>query len=288
MPIELSTPDVHGLDEAVATLAQWQADGVPWQLHPGDLGWFCRFGTERAATAVRVWRREGELLALGLLDGEDLLRMTLAPGRHRDEELSRAVADDLCDPGRGVLPTGTVYVEAPEDALLQDLLAERGWPTDEPWAPLRRDLSGPVPDPGLRVEQVGPEQAGTWTEVLRSAFDGSTAHEQRWHAMAAGTAYRSARSLLGRDDDGEAVAAVVVWGAGPGRPGLIEPMGVHQDHRGRGHGRAITLAAAAALQDMRASAALVYTPSRNVGAVATYRAAGFESLPEIRDRRRDG
>ena len=82
------------------------------------------------------------------------------------------------------------------------------------------------------------------------------------------------------------MAAVTVWSAGPGRPGLVEPMGVHHDHRGKGFGTAITVAAAAALRELGSSSALVCTPSSNVGAVATYRAAGFDQLPEVHDQRR--
>jgi ribosomal protein S18 acetylase RimI-like enzyme len=61
-------------------------------------------------------------------------------------------------------------------------------------------------------------------------------------------------------------------------------MGVHRDHRGHGYGTAISIAAAAALRELGSSSALVVTPSANVAAVATYRSAGFEALPEIRDR----
>ncbi len=61
-------------------------------------------------------------------------------------------------------------------------------------------------------------------------------------------------------------------------------MGVHEDHRGRGYGRAITLAGAAALREMGSSSVRVCTPSSNAGGVATYRAAGFEEQPEVRDR----
>ncbi len=64
-------------------------------------------------------------------------------------------------------------------------------------------------------------------------------------------------------------------------------MGVHRDHRGHGHGTAITVAAAAALQDLGSSSAVACTPSSNVGAVATYRSAGFRQLPERRDLCRD-
>lgn len=63
-------------------------------------------------------------------------------------------------------------------------------------------------------------------------------------------------------------------------------MGVHRDHVGRGHGRAICLAAASALQELGASHAFVNTPSSNVAAVATYRAAGCDEKAQVRDLRR--
>lgn len=105
--------------------------------------------------------------------------------------------------------------------------------------------------------------------------------------MAAGSPYADARCLVGYDARGNAVAAVTVWSAGPGKPGLLEPMGVHREHRGHGHGKAITVAAAAALRELGSSSAIVCTPSANVGAVATYRSAGFRQLPETRDLYRD-
>ena len=139
----------------------------------------------------------------------------------------------------------------------------------------------------MRIEVIGPEQAHVRTAVQRASFDGSTFTNERWHTMAAGLAYADARCLVAYDDQGSAVAAVTVWSAGPGKPGLLEPMGVHREHRGHGYGQAITVAAAAALQELGSSSAIVCTPSSNVGAVATYRSAGFQQLPEIRDRRRD-
>ena len=118
-----------------------------------------------------------------------------------------------------------------------------------------------------------------------AAFDNSTFTDERWRTMAEGPAYADARCLVAYDGEDNAVAAVTVWSAGPGRPGLLEPLGVHRDHRGHGHGRAISLAAAAALRELGASSAVVDTPSANVGAVATYVAAGFQRLPEVRDLR---
>ncbi|WP_030797093.1 GNAT family N-acetyltransferase [Streptomyces sp. NRRL S-337] len=287
MAILLGKPGVDGLSEAVGVLREWQYDRAPMQLHPGDVGWFWRSGGEATAAAVRTWSRGGQLLAVGLLDGPRLLRLTIAPDVHRDEELARQLVEDVTEPERGVLPEGKVNVEAPMGALVQELLTENGWHADEPWTPLRRDLTEPVRDPGVRIEVVGPEKAHVVVAVHRAAFDGSRFTDERWHAMAAGLPYADARSLIAYDDQGHAVATVTVWSAGPGRPGLLEPMGVHRDHRRRGYGEAITVAAAATLRELGSSSAIVCTPSSNVGAVAAYKAAGFQQCAETRDRYRD-
>ncbi|MBU7598346.1 GNAT family N-acetyltransferase [Streptomyces sp. P38-E01] len=288
MTTVLSTPDIDGTARVLETLGAWQRDGDGVLLHPGDVGWFWRFGAQRTADALRVWRDGERLLAVGLLDGPDLLRATVAPELRQDEEFAVRMADDLADPERGALPAGPVYLEAPGDARLRKVLLERpGWHTDEPWTPFSRDLTEPVPEPGIRIEVVEEDGVGSRAAVQRAAFEKSTFDEERWRTMAAGPAYAHGRCLLGRDEQGAAVATVTVWSAGPGRPGVLEPMGVHRDHRGHGYGRAITLAAAAALRELGASSALVSTPSANVGGVATYRSAGFEALPPVPDLRRD-
>ncbi|MEB8342481.1 GNAT family N-acetyltransferase [Streptomyces endophyticus] len=287
MDIELGTPEVDELGAVVDALRSWQHDTAPMQLHPGDLGWYWRWGAERIAASVRTWRRDGRVLAVGLLDGPTLLRLTLAPDAHQDAELARQLLADVVDPGRGVLPEGPVDIEAPWGVLLDDLLAGAGWGAGEAWTPLRRDLTEPVGPPAVRIEVAGPDRADAYAAVHRSAFEGAMFTEARWHAMAAGSPHAQARCLLAYDDGGAAVAAVTVWSAGPGRPGLLEPMGVHRDHRGRGHGAAICVAAAAALRELGASSALVGTPSANTAAVATYQAAGFQPRPEVRDRSRE-
>ena len=287
MTIVMSTPDVDGVDAAVGALREWQYDGAPAQIHPGDVGWYRRAGVSESAAAVRTWSRDGRIVAVGLLDGEELLRITFAPDARRDEEVATAVVADITDPARGVLGSGKVYVEAPDDALLQERLAALGWGLDEPWTHLRRDLTEPVEECGLRIEVVGPEHVADRTAVQRSAFGSTHFTDERWHLMAGGPAYADARCLVGYDEQDAAVAIVTVWSAGEGRPGLIEPMGVHADHRGHGYGRAICVAAAAALREMGASSALVGTPSANTGAVATYKAAGFTARPEVADRTRD-
>ena len=288
MAIGLGTPEVDQLRDAVAALREWQYEGAPMQLHPGDVGWFWRFGADATAAAVRTWSRDGRILAVGLLDGPDVLRLTIAPDAQRDEELARRLAEDLIEPERGILPDGKVNVESPLGALVKDLLSEEGWGVDDPWTPLRRDLAKPVEDPGVRIEAIGPEKADVRAAVHRASFDRSTFTDAHWRAMAAGSAYADARCLVASDGQGDAVAAVTVWSAGPGRPGLLEPLGVHREHRGNGYGTAITRAAAVALQQLGSSSAIVCTPSANVGGVATYKSAGFQPLPEVRDQYRAG
>ncbi|TDO50028.1 acetyltransferase (GNAT) family protein [Kribbella sp. VKM Ac-2527] len=288
MTIELGVPGVVGLERVVGKLGEWQYDGGGFQLHPGDVGWYWRFGAEQTANAVRTWGRDGEIVAVGLLDEPDLVRLAIAPGAEQDDELAEQIVADAKDPARGVLIEGRVYVDAPMESRVQELLFEEGWEADQPWQPFERDLADAVEDPGVRVEVVTAEQASTRTAVQRASFDGSTFTDERWHAMAAGAAYGQARCLLAFDGQGEAVAAVTVWSAGRGKPGLIEPMGVHRDFRGHGYGQAITVAAAAALRELGASKADVCTPGFNTGAIATYRSAGFEPLPETRAQYRKG
>jgi ribosomal protein S18 acetylase RimI-like enzyme len=285
--ILLGRPGVDGLSEAVGVLREWQYDGAPMQLHPGDLGWFWRFGAEATAAAVRTWSRDGQILAVGLLDDPKVLRLTIGPDVQRDEELAQQLVEDVTEPERGVLPEGRVCVETPTGVLVKDLLSESNWHAGEPWTPLRCDLTEPVKGAGGRIEVIGPEQAHVRTAVQRASFERSTFTDERWHAMAAGLPYAEARCLVAFDDQGNAVAAVTVWSAGPGKPGLVEPMGVHRDHRGRGYGKAIAVAAAGALRELGSSSAIVCTPSSNVGAVTTYKSAGFQQLPEIRDQCRD-
>lgn len=292
MTITLHTPTPTGLGEVVEAVATFQREGAPVQLHPGDLGWAWRFGSATLAADLRVWRRAGEIVAVGMVDSDDgVLRLAISPTVDKDAPFAARLVEDLTDPSVGVLPAGRATIEARAGLALRTRLVERGWVDDEPWTPLRRSLAGPVEEPGLRVEVL---EADTRDEhlirdrvaVTRAAFPNSTFTVDRWHTMAATPAYRRARCLVGYNTEGEAVAATTAWSAGADRPGLIEPLGAHPGHRGHGHGRAITLAAAATLRELGASSVTVCTPSTNVVAVAAYRSAGFDQLPDSPDLRR--
>lgn len=286
MVTTLTTPAPDDLEPLIRTLRTWHPEGGPFHLHPGDLGWHHLRGAEATAAHLRLWHRGDRLVALGLLDGADLLRTAVDPALAADEELALSMAEAIALPASGVLPEGQAYVEAHSAHGLCTELLRRGWSEGEPWVPLRRNLAAPVEEPGIAIEQVDPDTVAEYTAVHRSAFDSTGVTDERFRTMTASPAHRDAISLLGRDHGGGAVAVVTVWSAGVGRPGLIEPMGVHADHRGRGHGRAICRAAAVQLRGMGASSALVCTPRSQAGAVETYVAAGFVPLPEVPDLQR--
>jgi GNAT superfamily N-acetyltransferase len=294
MNVIVSTPDTEKLGHVRRVLERWQCDGGPLHLHPGDLGWYTLRGSAATAAATRVWSLGDKILAIALLDGPQLLRFALDPQQRQDEPLVLRIATDVDDPKAGVLEPGDATIEARGAAALSEQLAENGWRPDEPWTPLHLDLAAPVDVSGVRIETTEPDRTAEWVSVHWSAFRGTPLPEDRrrdfvdgWRAVAQSPFISTARILSAYDDEGSAVAVASAWSAGAGRPGLIEPMGVHQEHRGRGYGTAITRAAAAALREMGSSSAAVCAESSNVGAVSTYVAAGFRAHPDVNDWRRD-
>ena len=112
MHVDMSTPTVDQLDAVVAELSSWQQEGLPVQLHPGDLGWAWRFGAGRLADALRVWTVGDTTVAIGFVDEASLIRMALAPPADHDEDLAQALAGDLEDPTQARLHGDKVDVEA--------------------------------------------------------------------------------------------------------------------------------------------------------------------------------
>lgn len=281
------TPTTTDLPDIIDTVASWQREGLPIQVHPGDLGWYQRFGAEALASALRVWTVGDEPAAVGFLDESELIRMAISPDHADDRALAEAILADLNEDLTELLPAGTGIVEARFGSALQHTLTEAEWGSDEPWTTLHRDLSEPIPPVTLWIETVDPDRADNRIAdriaVESSAFPGSSLTADRWQSMADGHAYKQAKCLVGFTADGAPAGAATVWSAGAGRPGIIEPLGVHSDHRGHGFGVEMTLAAATALRETGASSITVATPSSNTASVATYRAAGMSILGEVRD-----
>lgn len=295
----MTTPAVSDLRQIATELSGWQHDHGNLQLHPGDLGWHSLVGSTKTAADLRVWSRDGKLVALGLLDEPGVLRMAMDPAAFDDDELARQITSDVSTPDSGVLAAGEAAIEARGASSLQRFLSDEGWTADELWTPFRRALPHPIGHGQtdrrqFRIETVvRPGQEEAWLRVHWSAFRGTTfgaADKRRrleqWGNMMRGPFADLSRSLIAFDTDDNAVAVTTVWSAGADRPGLIEPMGVHRDHRGRGYAVAITDAAAAALEEMGSTSAFVAAVNSNAGALATYESAGFTPHEPIADLKR--
>lgn len=295
--ITVQIPSARDLVRVADRLSTWQVDPWAGHLHPGDLGWRSLVGAAGTAEKLRVWARHDDPVAIGLLD-DGVLRLGLDPAVADDAQVAARITQDLGDPRSELFESGEALVEARGARALREHLLADGWVEDEPWTPLTLDLSG-EPDPrplertGLRIEQVGQEAADVWTSVHWSAFRGTPFDGEarrrfvgRWSTMVAGPFAHLACHLIGFDRHDVPVAVTTVWTAGPGRPGLVEPMGVHRDHHGHGYGTAITVAGALALQGAGASSANVAAENSNPASIATYRAAGFVSLGTVPDLRR--
>ena len=295
MNLSFETPTCDQLVELAEELAQWQQ--IPWagQLHPGDLGWHSSVGAERLAGDLRVWKNGTRPVALGMLDGPGLIRFAIAPDCTADESLAHAMAGDLEHPASSFPDDPVNVVEARGATALQAELRRRGWAEDEEWTPLVLELAGEprwerLEQSGLCIEIVDAEGAAEWTGVHWSSFKGTPYTDEaregfvrRWSILMTGPFAGRAQSLIGYDPTGAAVAVTTVWSAGEGRPGLVEPMGVHRDHQGKGYGVAITQAGAQALHQAGASAAAVVAENSNPAALATYTAAGFTAGASVSD-----
>jgi ribosomal protein S18 acetylase RimI-like enzyme len=256
---------------ALWLLGDWLPAGVATNaLHPGDLGWFLRHDDAECAGAILLWERDGDAVAVGLRDGP-VLRLAQSPATLAD----RRVGAELARAVEAAVGPGPAWCDPPMRGAARDALAGHGWvDDDDPWPHLLLSLAEPPAWPPSASVVTGPD-VDDRVLVQRSAFENSTFSARRWQLMRDSVAGQTCVDVLVRAPDGRPAAAATGWLAGPGRCGLLEPVGTHPDHRGQGHGRAAVLAAAAALAERGAGAVAVLTPASNTAGVALYTSAGF-------------
>ena len=286
MPLDVTWTGRDGADEIIDALRAWELPGrCGWPLHAGDVGWHLRFEDEKVGgTLLAVRGASGALAAVGLLDGPTVLRLATDPALVDDAAVARVLADAAAER----LGPGEAYADGPPQVRWRAELAARGWDADPaPWVHLWRPVT-PSDDAAVRaVAAVVTEQdVEDRVAVQRAAFEGSTFTVERWRLMSQSAAYDGGLDLVARADDGTPVAAATAWTAGPGRCALVEPMGTHRDHTGRGHGRRLLAGVAVAAARAGASGVAVYTPGSNTAALAAYRSAGFRGLGVVSAMRR--
>jgi len=274
--------------ELVAALSTWQPfGGHVTGLHPGDIGWHLRLPDEQIDGTLHGWWRGDRLVAVALIEGV-IARPQIAPGCGTDREVCEAVATVVAG-----MPGDEVWTDAEPGSLLRTLLVARGWELDrDVWVALHLpftagwdELAPAVLREAAAVEGVAPTATDADVHdrvaVQQVAFRQSTFAVEAWHRMAAGPGFDPSLDLLARDDDGVPVAAATAWAAGRDRCGILEPVGTHHEHRGRGHGRRVVLAAINALHRTGASGVAVATPGRNQPGIALYRSCGLRPVESL-------
>ena len=226
-------------------------------------------------------------VAVGLLDDPATLRLAVDPARSHDAGLAEYLADQASE----VVAEGEAYVDGALLAAWRGVLAARGWDADpDAWVALQRDLTGVATALPAGVAPVaGRSDVADRVAVQRAAFEKtSTFTAERWGLMAASPAYDASLDLLVRDEAGTPVAAGTAWSAGPGRCGMLEPVGTSAEHRRRGHATRLLNGLCAALAAAGASSAAVATPAANTEAVRAYNRAGFLTVGLTTAMRRPG
>jgi GNAT superfamily N-acetyltransferase len=248
-------------------------------LHSGDIGWHQRFSADEGQSGLLAVYADEEIVAVALRDSDSALRLSIRP----DHLLNVPLAEALVEYVDGLPDDADAYTDAPVGSAYRSLLVDQGWQLDpDPWVALYRPLTGngapSLDDPtdgGLSFPLATDEDIADRVAVQRSAFAGSTFTVERWRSMAGGPAYNARYELLRRNHDGAPVAAATGWFGGTGKCAILEPVGTHADHRGAGHGKAISLAVIAALASDGASGVTVWTPASNSAAIRTYESCGL-------------
>jgi ribosomal protein S18 acetylase RimI-like enzyme len=225
------------------------------------------------------------MVAVALRDSDSALRLSIRP----EFLLDLPLAEALVEYADGLSADADAYTEAPVGSAYRSVLVGRGWQLDpDPWVALYRPLTAKdaaLDDPadrGVSATLRTDRDVADRVAVQRSAFAGSTFTVERWRSMAAGPAYDSRYEFLRRTVDGAPVAAATGWFGGTGKCAILEPVGTHADHRGAGHGRAVSLAVTAALARDGASGVTVWTPASNAAAIHTYESCGLKQVEVAR------
>jgi ribosomal protein S18 acetylase RimI-like enzyme len=273
----------RSVGRVIDALAAWSPPGCyAAGLHPGDVGWQLKTDDPELEESLVLVTDDSEEVAVALFDAPDAVRVAVRPDRVHD----LAVAASIADLAEARVPAARpCWVDVTPETALRSTLSARGWVLgSEPWAALYKALGegdGRPADSWSRPLDTEDDIAGR-VAVQRSAFQRSTFTVERWHQMAAGPGYDSSLDLLRRTPDGAPAAAATGWSAGPGRCGILEPVGTHPDHAGHGHGRAVSLAVIAALARRGASGVTVHTPLSNAVAVRAYESCGMRVVEHTR------
>lgn len=146
--------------------------------------------------------------------------------------------------------------------------------------------AGCSPPSGFTIRRMaGEAEVASYVELHRSAFGGANMTHSWRSRILTSPQYRAELDLVAVDSDRRLAAFCIAW-FDPcdcnGRPcGQIEPMGVHENYRGQGLGRAVLMEALARLYRLGAQEVTVEADVHEFGPVPFYRSIGFEITRQI-------
>ncbi len=251
---------------------------------PGDLEWwFAQAWPDPLGDHLEMWSADGELVGWSWTDppadnepGSVDWHVPVGLG------LEDAILDWLDD--RGGFRAVTKWVTE-TDTNGKSLVGSRGFgPTETVLSQYvqrlgTRRLPQPSLPRGYRVRSMrGEEDLERRVEVHRRAFEPSQMSIDKYRRLQSMPHYRLEHDLVVEAVGGEFAALTMAWWDPVGRVGELEPVGTHPDHRRKGLGQAVNLAALNLFAKLGAEWALVFSGTANAASEALYRSVGFERL----------
>ena len=256
----------------------WRPDGF---RHPGQLAWSVGYALPEDLEhgPVRLWYDGGELAAYAWLEDPTWAEVCVHPSA---AALVPEVAAWLAENADGEL---TTMIDEDEAWLVEGLVAA-GWSLtrDAPWMTQHSlDLAElpPVPRvPGYSFRAIEPDEAAARAACHRGAWEGSKVSEAAYRRLTTIPPYRTTLDWVAIHG-GEMVSSALLWWDEATGSVLVEPVGTHPAHAGRGLAAAVSLAALTAARGLGATRGLVIprgdddypAPGR------VYRSIGFRPGP---------
>jgi len=263
--------------------------------HSGQLAWSARYALpeDLGHGPARLFRApDGQVVGWAWAEAEDWLELCVDPTHP-------GVVAEAARWFVGLGATGTTRAMAleTEDHVLAGL-AEAGFEAeDQPWFTHHHlDLGAlpPTPEvPGYTLRHVGPGEAEARAACHREAWapPGGTSRVSgaAYARLMATPPYRTTLDWVAVDSAGAMVASCLVWLDDHTGVALVEPVGCHPDHRGRGLAAAISLAALRAARDAGGRTGLVCPRGDDGYPVPqrVYQRMGFVPGPRTFTLRRD-
>ncbi|PYE83700.1 GNAT family N-acetyltransferase [Pseudoroseicyclus aestuarii] len=220
---------------------------------------------------ARAWSQGPVLLREGLGGGS----RTSAATSHGPVAPDDIAAAEAAMRRMGQVPLFMIRASRPEDAALDDLLAQREYRTADPTVILAARVAGMAQEAGAACAWPPPAEA----EALWLA-GGIDAGRQAVMARAAGP-----KTVLLAPQEGRLAATGFV--ACAEGIAVLHALEVRRDCRRRGFGRAILAGAAGWARDRGAAWLAMAVTRANAGALALYRSAGLAEVGGYHYRRAD-